>query len=63
MSREHAAVHPPDATGCVVEDLGSANGTYVHISTAHKLTFGQMFRVGDEILRLDALARGGLHVD
>jgi pSer/pThr/pTyr-binding forkhead associated (FHA) protein len=40
-----------------VEDLGSVNGTYVRIRAPRPLALGEEFRVGRQLLRLEALPR------
>lgn len=46
------------ANGAIrVEDLGSANGTYVRIKEPRRLAIGEEFRVGRQLLRLEPLPR------
>ncbi|MFO7561821.1 MAG: FHA domain-containing protein [Enhygromyxa sp.] len=55
LSRSHARVRMEihDNTMTVVlEDLDSANGTYLRIRGAVNVPYGGMFRVGDQIFRL-----------
>ncbi|MFY3744255.1 FHA domain-containing protein [Anaeromyxobacter sp. Red801] len=40
-----------------VEDLGSANGTFVRIRRPHRLAVGEEIRVGRQLLRLEPLPR------
>jgi pSer/pThr/pTyr-binding forkhead associated (FHA) protein len=42
-----------------VEDLGSANGTFVRLRTPRRLSAGEELRVGRQLLRLEPLDRGG----
>jgi pSer/pThr/pTyr-binding forkhead associated (FHA) protein len=55
LSRQHARVrmdvHDNSMT-VVLEDLDSANGTYLRIRGAVNVPYGGMFRVGDQIFRL-----------
>lgn len=55
LSRAHARVrmdiHDNSMT-VVLEDLDSANGTYLRIRGAVNVPYGGMFRVGDQIFRL-----------
>ena len=55
LSRAHARVRMEvhdNAMSVVLEDLDSANGTYLRIRGAVHVGFGGMFRVGDQIFRL-----------
>lgn len=55
VSREHARLRleiTGQAMAVHLEDLGSANGTYVRIRGAAKIAGGDAFRVGDQILKL-----------
>ncbi len=40
-----------------VEDLGSVNGTFLRVREARRLTLGEEFRVGRQLLRLEPLPR------
>jgi pSer/pThr/pTyr-binding forkhead associated (FHA) protein len=40
-----------------VEDLGSVNGTYVRLKEPRRLSVGEEFRVGRQLLRLEPLPR------
>lgn len=55
LSRQHArvrmAVHDQSMT-VMLEDLGSANGTYLRTRGPATVPFGGMFRVGDQIFRV-----------
>jgi pSer/pThr/pTyr-binding forkhead associated (FHA) protein len=55
LSRAHARVRMEvhdNAMSVVLEDLDSANGTYLRIRGAVHVGYGGMFRVGDQIFRL-----------
>jgi pSer/pThr/pTyr-binding forkhead associated (FHA) protein len=55
LSRAHARVRMEihdNAMTVVLEDLDSANGTYLRIRGAVNVPYGGMFRVGDQIFRL-----------
>ncbi|MGZ3449565.1 MAG: FHA domain-containing protein [Polyangiales bacterium] len=52
MSRKHAAVRR-DASGFVLQDLGSSNGTFVQIHGEHVLRDGDQFRIGHHLFRVD----------
>lgn len=55
VSREHARLRleiTGQAMSVHLEDLGSANGTYVRIRGAAQIRDGDTFRVGDQILKL-----------
>jgi predicted component of type VI protein secretion system len=60
MSREHARI-TPIAGACVVDDLGSTNGTFVNgqqVTSARRLRRGDLLRIGDQEIRV-GLARDG----
>jgi pSer/pThr/pTyr-binding forkhead associated (FHA) protein len=40
-----------------VEDLGSVNGTFVRLKASRRLALGEEFRLGRQLLRLEALPR------
>jgi pSer/pThr/pTyr-binding forkhead associated (FHA) protein len=55
LSRAHARVRMEihdNSMSVVLEDLDSANGTYLRIRSAVNVPYGGMFRVGDQIFRL-----------
>jgi pSer/pThr/pTyr-binding forkhead associated (FHA) protein len=55
LSRAHARVRMQvheNAMTVLLEDLGSANGTYLRIRGAVSVPYGSMFRVGDQIFRV-----------
>jgi pSer/pThr/pTyr-binding forkhead associated (FHA) protein len=52
MSRKHAVVRR-DASGFVLQDLGSSNGTFVQIQGEHVLRDGDQFRIGHHLFRVD----------
>ncbi|KIG12538.1 FHA domain protein [Enhygromyxa salina] len=55
LSRAHARVRMEvfeNAMTVMLEDLGSANGTYLRIRGAVSVPYGSMFRVGDQIFRV-----------
>lgn len=55
LSRQHARVQmtvADNAMTVVLEDLGSANGTYLRIRGPVVVPHGGMFRVGDQIFRV-----------
>ncbi|WP_181233923.1 FHA domain-containing protein [Enhygromyxa salina] len=55
LSRAHARVRMElfdNAMTVLLEDLGSANGTYLRIRGAVSVPYGSMFRVGDQIFRV-----------
>lgn len=57
LSRQHARLRMErvgDSMKVFLEDLDSANGTYLRIRGATEIAPGDTFRVGDEILRLRA---------
>lgn len=56
MSRRHAQVHlkvRAGGMGVVLEDLNSANGTYLRVRNQTVLDAGAMFRLGDQLLRFE----------
>ncbi len=57
ISRTHARVYPIDSGECVVEDLGSTNGTLVNgrrITAPVVLSSGDLIAVGQSVLRYEA---------
>jgi hypothetical protein len=52
MSRRHAAL-TWDGTRARVTDLGSSNGTFVRLTAATALKFGDHVRLGDQLLRIE----------
>jgi pSer/pThr/pTyr-binding forkhead associated (FHA) protein len=61
MSRRHARV-VVDAEGVTIEDLESANGTFVNgsrIRGSHRLAVGDKLRLGTQVLELAALTQPG----
>jgi hypothetical protein len=55
LSRQHARIRMQVQGGQMVvflEDLGSANGTYLRVRGRTTLSHGEMFRIGDQILRV-----------
>ena len=53
VSRQHARfVRTGD--GFFVEDLSSLNGTFLSLREAHLLASGDVFRMGNEVLRFEA---------
>ena len=52
MSRRHATV-AGDAQRAHVTDLGSSNGTFVRLRAERVLRPGDLFRVGDQLLRFE----------
>lgn len=55
LSRAHARVRMEvydNAMNVLLEDLGSANGTYLRVRGAVNVPYGAMFRVGDQIFRV-----------
>ena len=56
MSRKHAALQNA-ATGIVLVDLKSRNGTYVRRRGELLLTEGDVFMVGRQLLRIEAVAQ------
>lgn len=58
MSRRHARLRMEMRQGAmsvVLEDLGSANGTYLRLRGSAVLGEGDMFRVGDQLFRVRGL--------
>ncbi len=54
MSRRHAKVDLRTSSGAIgvfLEDLGSANGTYLRVRNQVTLAEGDMLRIGDQLLR------------
>jgi len=54
MSRRHAKVELRTVSGSIgvfLEDLGSANGTYLRVRNQVTLSEGDMLRIGDQMLR------------
>jgi pSer/pThr/pTyr-binding forkhead associated (FHA) protein len=54
MSRRHAKVELRSMSGGIgvfLEDLGSANGTYLRVRNQTTLAEGDMLRIGDQLLR------------
>ncbi|MEE9384139.1 MAG: FHA domain-containing protein [Nannocystaceae bacterium] len=57
LSRAHARLRMEVRSGgmnVVVEDMGSANGTYLRVRGHAELHRGDMFRIGDQVLRVKA---------
>ncbi|TPV95018.1 MAG: FHA domain-containing protein [Myxococcales bacterium FL481] len=55
LSRQHARLRMElrgGAMNVVLEDLGSANGTYLRMRGEAELSRGDMFRVGDQVFRV-----------
>lgn len=55
LSRQHARLRMELRSGgmnVVLEDLGSANGTYLRMRGEAELSRGDMFRVGDQVFRV-----------
>lgn len=55
LSRAHARIRmdvQDNAMNVMLEDLGSANGTYLRVRGAINVPHGAMFRVGDQIFRV-----------
>jgi pSer/pThr/pTyr-binding forkhead associated (FHA) protein len=55
LSRQHARIRMELRSGnmsVMLEDLGSANGTYLRMRGQAVLHSGDMFRIGDQILRV-----------
>jgi pSer/pThr/pTyr-binding forkhead associated (FHA) protein len=55
LSRAHARVRmqvQDNAMTVLLEDLGSANGTYLRVRGAANVPYNAMFRVGDQIFRV-----------
>lgn len=55
LSPRHAMITFGPA-GAIVEDLGSMNGVFLKITQEEELQNGDFFRIGQELLRFDALA-------
>ena len=54
MSRRHAAIRrDPNTNQFTLRDLGSSNGTFLAISSAHELLNGDHMRIGQHLFRLD----------
>jgi predicted component of type VI protein secretion system len=63
ISRRHAVIRPGNE-GIEIEDLGSTNGTYVNgvrIESATRLVGGDMVKLGQSVLQVEA-ARGAATV-
>src|SRR5256714_3902217 len=60
MSPMHAKVSWEDG-GLVVRDLGSRNGTWVFLEAPHRLTDGDLFLIGSQVLRFRRLGYPGPH--
>jgi len=56
VSPRHARLTLVDGT-LRVEDLGSVNGTYVRLKEPRRMSLGDEFRVGRQLLRLEPLPR------
>jgi pSer/pThr/pTyr-binding forkhead associated (FHA) protein len=55
LSRSHARVRMEvydNTMNVMLEDLGSANGTYLRVRGSVNVPYGAMFRVGDQIFRV-----------
>ena len=55
LSRAHARVRMEvydNTMNVMLEDLGSANGTYLRVRGSVNVPYGAMFRVGDQIFRV-----------
>lgn len=52
MSRRHASLSWSDDR-CMVDDLGSSNGTFVRLAGPVEIRTGDTLRVGDHLLRLE----------
>jgi pSer/pThr/pTyr-binding forkhead associated (FHA) protein len=55
LSRAHARVRMEvydNTMNVMLEDLGSANGTYLRVRGSANVPYGAMFRVGDQIFRV-----------
>lgn len=57
MSRRHATIKR-EASGFVLTDLGSSNGTFVQIHAEYTLRDGDQFRIGHHLFRVDVAAPG-----
>ena len=55
LSPRHAEI-VLNAAGVVVRDTGSLNGVYVKLTDAEELVDGDIFRIGQELLRFDEIA-------
>jgi pSer/pThr/pTyr-binding forkhead associated (FHA) protein len=55
MSRRHVAITENRNRSCI-EDLGSSNGTYLRLKGERELRPGDMIRLGDQLLRFEALS-------
>ena len=58
LSRRHARIRMElrnDAMSVMLEDLGSANGTYLRLRGSAVLGTGDMFRVGDQLFRVQGV--------
>jgi pSer/pThr/pTyr-binding forkhead associated (FHA) protein len=55
LSPRHAEI-VLNAAGVVVRDTSSLNGVYVKLSDPEELVDGDIFRIGQELLRFDAIA-------
>jgi hypothetical protein len=55
LSPRHAEI-VLNAAGVVVRDTGSLNGVYVKLSDPEELVDGDIFRIGQELLRFDEIA-------
>jgi pSer/pThr/pTyr-binding forkhead associated (FHA) protein len=53
MSRRHAAVRK-SGTKARLEDLRSSNGTFIRLRGDHPLASGEVFRMGDQLMRFEA---------
>ena len=54
MSRRHAKIELRTSSGGIgvfLQDLGSANGTYLRVRNQITLSDGDMLRLGDQLLR------------
>src|SRR5262249_7812736 len=45
-----------NAAGAVIRDLGSLNGVFAKMSGEEEIMSGDVFRIGQELLRFDAIA-------
>jgi pSer/pThr/pTyr-binding forkhead associated (FHA) protein len=52
LSRRHATFSWQDGD-CLVEDLGSSNGTYVRLLGPMTLRSGDQLRMGDQVFRFE----------
>lgn len=55
LSPRHAEI-VLNAAGVVVRDTGSLNGVFVRLTDEEELTDGDIFRIGQELLRFDEIA-------